>query len=54
MILIPFFVLLLGVVVWMSITIILGTQIGNLMTELIKELKEEKPKKEKIKGDKRQ
>lgn len=54
MILIPFFVLLLGVVVWMSITIILGTQIGNLMTELIEKFIEEKPKKEKIKGDKRQ
>ena len=53
MILIPFFVLLLGVVVWMLITIILGTQIGSLMTKLIEEFKEEKPKKEKIKGDKR-
>ena len=47
MILIPFFVLLFGIIVWILITITLGTQIGSLMIKLIEKFKEEKPKKRK-------
>ena len=47
MILIPFIVLLFGIIVWMILTIILGTQIGSLMIKLIEKFKEEKPKKRK-------